>query len=239
MSTTDTTWPTQLRLPGQTAAHPGPVDMTMMYVMHHAFRRDLAAFAAAAEATPVADRECWVALAGRWELFATALHHHHSGEDAGLWPLLAARATEEERAVLRAMEDEHGEIDPILASCADGLRRLAANPDEDVRAALAVRLVAARERLGHHLRHEETEAIAILQRVITQDEWEALEEEHFREGIPFRQVVALVPWVLDGLPDGVRRDLFGQPGGALHHLLWLVSRGGYQRRTDTAFRYVA
>ena len=36
----------QLRLPGQTAAHEGPVDMHMMYVMHHAFRRDLAAFAA-------------------------------------------------------------------------------------------------------------------------------------------------------------------------------------------------
>lgn len=239
MSTTETTWPTQLRLAGQTAAHPGPVDMTMMYVMHHAFRRDLAAFAAAAEATPVADRESWAALAARWELFATALHHHHSGEDAGLWPLLSERATDEERAVLRAMEDEHTEIDPILEACADGLRRLAARADEDVRAALAVRLVAARERLGHHLRHEETEAIAILQRVITNAEWEALEEQHFKQGLSLRQVTALVPWVLDELPDGVRRDLFAQPGGAVHRLLWLVSRRGHQRRKATAFRYVA
>jgi iron-sulfur cluster repair protein YtfE (RIC family) len=237
MSTTDTTWPTQLRLPGQTAAHPGPVDMTMMYVMHHAFRRDLAAFAAAAEATPVADRECWVALAGRWELFATALHHHHTGEDAGLWPLLAARATEEERAVLRAMEDEHGEIDPILASCADGLRRLAANPDEDVRAALAVRLVAARERLGHHLRHEETEAIAILQRVVSAEEWEQLEQEHFRAGMPLREVVGMVPWVMDGLPGPVVRRLVGQPGGRIYWLLWRIARPAYERRNRAAFRW--
>ena len=47
-----TPWPEQLRFPGQAAAHPGPADMTLMYVMHHAFRRDLAAFAAAATATP-------------------------------------------------------------------------------------------------------------------------------------------------------------------------------------------
>ena len=36
-----------LRLPGQAAAPDGPVDMTMMYLSHHAFRRDLAAFAEA------------------------------------------------------------------------------------------------------------------------------------------------------------------------------------------------
>ena len=46
-TTTDLGHPRQLRLPGQTAAPDGPVDMTIMYVMHHAFRRDLAAFAMA------------------------------------------------------------------------------------------------------------------------------------------------------------------------------------------------
>ena len=97
-------WPVQLRLPGQTAAHEGPVDMHMMYVMHHAFRRDLAAFAAAAAVTPSADRDTWQALARRWELFSTALHHHHAGEDAGLWPRLLEVADEQDRATLEAME---------------------------------------------------------------------------------------------------------------------------------------
>ena len=36
----------QITLPGQTATVGGPLDMTMMYVMHHAFRRDLRALAA-------------------------------------------------------------------------------------------------------------------------------------------------------------------------------------------------
>ena len=119
----------------------------MMYLMHHAFRRDLAAFAAAAGTTPVADRESWRALAERWELFAVALHHHHTGEDTCLWPALLDRADEQGRAVLEAMEAEHDEIDPTLEACAAGFARLAGHADEDARCALAVRLVAARESL--------------------------------------------------------------------------------------------
>ncbi len=175
--TTDTTdWPEQLRLPGQTAAHPGPIDMTMMYVMHHAFRRDLEAFATAAGTTPASDRRAWQAMAERWEIFSSALHHHHSGEDAGLWPALMDRADEEGRATLEAMEAEHSEIDPILEACAAGLQRLAEHPDDDARAALAVRLVAARERLAEHLKHEETEAIPLIQALLTQEEWERIDE---------------------------------------------------------------
>ena len=61
--TLDPTWPAQISLPGQTAAPEGPVDMYMMYVMHHAFRRDLTKLAAAAQCTPVGDRIAWRMLA--------------------------------------------------------------------------------------------------------------------------------------------------------------------------------
>ena len=107
---------TQLVLPGQAAAPEGPVDMAGMWVMHHAFRRDLAAFAEAVPATPVHDRATWQALEARWGRFAEVLHHHHSGEDAGLWPLLGARAGLAERATLDAMEADHETIDPLLSA---------------------------------------------------------------------------------------------------------------------------
>jgi hypothetical protein len=230
-------WPEQIRLPGQAAAHPGPVDMTMMYLMHHAFRRDLAGFAAAAGTTPVSDRESWQALAERWELFSFALHHHHTGEDNGLWPALLDRADEPGRAVLEAMEAEHEEIDPTLAACTAGFARLAGHADEDARCALAVRLVAARERLGDHLRHEETEAIELIQALLTQEEWEAIEKEHFASGVAFRNVVALVPWALHEVPGPIRRELFAKTG-AMHRMLWRFSRKGFEQREAIAFRYV-
>lgn len=234
-TTTDTTWPEQLNLPGQTAAHPGPIDMTMMYVMHHAFRRDLEAFATAAGLTPASDRRAWQAMARRWEIFSSALHHHHSGEDAGLWPALLDRADAEGRATLEAMEAEHAEIDPILEACGTGFARLAEHPDEDVRAALAVRLVAARERLAEHLKHEETEAIALIQALLTSEEWEAIIKEHFDADVSFKEILTLVPWVAHKLPESALRELFAKPGGSMHRVMLLVTKRRFTKLERAAF----
>ena len=236
--TDPSTWPTQVRLPGQTAAHPGPVDMTMMYVMHHAFRRDLAVLTAAAGVTPATDRRAWVALADRWALFAEALHLHHTGEDRGLWPRLLAVATPEEAEVLEAMEAEHEGIDPMLTACAAGFARLREHADEDARATLAVRLAAARAQLGEHLRHEETEAIAIIQRRLSDADWHQIEEESFKHDIAPRTLLKLVPWVAEGVPADVREVVFSAPGGRINQALWYLTRGGFRRRQRRALAYV-
>ena len=241
MTKTPTTraWPTQILLPGQAAAPEGPVDMVMMYVMHHAFRRDLAAFAAAAPATPLDDRLAWRDLATRWDLFATALHHHHSGEDAGLWPLLMSRADSTGRALLEAMEAEHGEIDPILQACAAGFTRLAERADADARAALVVRLVAGRESLARHLAHEETDAITLIQRVMTDAEWRQVEDEYFKsQPIPPRLILKMLPWMFDKLPTPVREQRLAE-APLLHRVVYRLFRGSYQRTDRRTFRYAA
>ncbi len=230
--------PTPIRLPGQAAAHEGPVDMTMMYLAHHAFRRDLGTFAAAVPVTPVDDQATWRAMGERWAMFSTVLHHHHEGEDTWVWPFLMERADASGRAVLEAMEAEHAEIDPILAACAEGFDRLANHADADARAALAVRLVAARESLGRHLQHEETHAIALMQQVMTGAEWEEL-DRHFKEQLRLRDVFALVPWILLDVPETVRAELFQLPGGRGHRLLWWLTRGRFARRHARAFKHLA
>jgi len=226
-----------VRLPGQAAAPEGPVDMTMMYLSHHAFRRDLAAFAAAVPVTPVEDRGAWRALADRWRLFSHVLHHHHAGEDEWVWPFLLERVGPEDREVLEAMEAEHAEIDPTLEACAAGMAWLAEHADADARAALAVRVVAARESLGRHLAHEETEAIALMQRVMTGEEWEQL-DEHFKEALTLRDLPRLVPWALLEVPPSVREQVFARPGGFLHRVVWVLTRRAFNRYEARAFRYL-
>jgi hemerythrin-like domain-containing protein len=228
---------TQICLPGQAAAPDGPVDLTTMFVMHHAFRRDLAQFAEAAEVTPAADRTTWTALAERWSLFAEVLHHHHHGEDTGLWPLLMDRTDEGGRAVLAAMEAEHAEIDPLLAACAAGFARLSTTTDEDTRAALAVRLVAARESLGRHLVHEETEALVILQEVFTPQEWHDLETEHFRKPLGLRAVLRIVPWAASGLGED-DWEMVRRRAGVANELIWRMTRRRFAAREEVAFRHL-
>jgi hypothetical protein len=234
----DPAWPVQLLLPGQAAAPDGPVDMFMMYLMHFGFRRDLTAFAAAAAATPVADRGTWTALAKRWEVFAQMLHHHHSGEDTGLWPLLMERTDDAGREVLEAMESEHGEIDPILQACDAGFARLAAGADEDTRNALVVRLCAGKESLGRHLAHEETEAIAIIQQVMSDDDWKRLETEHFTPKMTLTLLRNAIPWLLQELPPAGQAKAFAAAAPP-QRVVWWLTRGGFARRERRAFHYLA
>ena len=226
-------WPHQLRLPGQAAAPEGPVDLSMLFLLHLALRRDVAAFAAEVRLVPVDDRGSWRRLARRWTLFATALHHHHAVEDRWLWPALRDRATPDERATLAAMGTGYGDLDGLLEAVAVGLDALAAGAGHDARAALAVRLVAARESLGRHLAHEETDALGIAQARLTSGEWQAL-EAGFGEGLGVRDLVAMVPWALHGLAEHHRGELLSR-SGRLHRVLWRLTRHGFARREARTF----
>jgi hypothetical protein len=230
----------QLTLPGQAAAPDGPVDLTPMFLMHHAFRRDLAAFSAAVDATPVTDRRTWRALDLRWRRFATVLHHHHTGEDRYIWPELLAAVTDggtaADRATLDAMAAEHGEIDPMLEACARGFATLAERSDEAARAALADDLTRTRERLGSHLGHEERDALALVQRFLTPEDWVGLDEQ-VSSGYPARLIPFTLAWVMHGLPAEGRAAAAGFLGRAAV-VLWSVAfRRAFERTERVAFRY--
>jgi deazaflavin-dependent oxidoreductase (nitroreductase family) len=206
--TTASLSPAQLTLPGQAAAPDGEVDVAAMYLMHWGFRRDLAAFAAAVPVTPVADRRAWTRLSRRFALFAGVLHKHHTGEDAGLWPLLAERGADP--AVLDALEAEHAVIDPLLARCAAGLSALAAgHSDEAGRDTLAARLTELGDELGSHLGHEERDGMALVQAHLTQADWERLDREHFAPQYRARDVVPVLGWVMADLPAEAERAIPG------------------------------
>lgn len=225
----------QLCLPGQTDTAEGPVDLTNMYLAHHGFRRDLAAFAGAVPVTPVEDRDSWRALAERWAMFAEVLHHHHKAEDDWLWPVLVERSDAAGRETLEAMEAEHAEIDPTLEACTAGFQRLADHADPDTRAALSVRLSAARESLGRHLAHEERDALRLVQTVMGVERWAHFEKQ-IEETIRFSQVVRLVPWAIDGLSADARRQVFATTGTA-HRILWQLTRRRFERLDRRAFRH--
>jgi hemerythrin-like domain-containing protein len=233
------TWPEQLTYPGQTHTAPGPHDMTGMYRAHFAFRRDLAKFEAAVRRTPVEAADSWRALAARWAIFAEVLHHHHTIEDVMIWPVLLRRTEAdgdiEGTALLHAMEAEHEHIDPSLEGCAAGFTAMVEHPCDDHRNALDVHVTSARQLLADHLRHEETEAIPLIMRAMTAQEWEA-SEAYATQGVSPRKLVELVPWMVEGMsPELLAREVAGAPRAM--RLLLKLFRRRWVRRERVAFRY--
>jgi hypothetical protein len=200
--------PAQLLFPGQAAAPDGPVDLAGMYLMHRGFRRDLHAFATATAGTPVTNRSRWVRLSRRFALFAGILHKHHHGEDIGLWPLLHERGADQ--TVLDALEAEHAQIDPLLRTCTEDLAALAAGTgDEATRDRLAGCTARLRDALCAHLAHEERDGMAEVQKHLSQQDWDRLDEEVFAPEYSPREVPAVLGWVVSGL---TRDQMLRMPG---------------------------
>lgn len=229
----------QISLPGQTHVAVGPHDMTGMYVMHHAFRRDLVAFESAVRHTPVGDCDAWRALQDRWARFGDTLHHHHRVEDDAIWPVLLERADAagetDARALLDAMEAEHEQIDPALAACTDGFAQMVEHPCTDHRNALDVHVTTTHALLLDHLRHEETEALPLAQRRMTADDWETSEKAAQR-AYPARMMPFLLGWVFHGLTADQLAALKPLLNPAQLLLSRLVRRR-FARREMRAFRY--
>ena len=230
----------QLDLPGQAHVADGPLDLTGMYGMHFAFRRDLDDVVAAVRRTPVADHVVWTALQERWARFFEVLHHHHEAEDTHIWPVTRAHAAAAGRpeavALLDSMEAEHELIDPALQACTDGLAAMVAHPCADHRNALDVEVTEVRELLHAHLAREEREALPLVQELMGVEEWAASEQAIARE-YGLRIVPFAVPWLFKGLPPEKAAEVL--PFLALpHRVLLRLLTPRFLRREAVAFRYV-
>lgn len=229
----------QLDLPGQTHVAEGPRSLDGMYIMHFGFRRTLDDFVDGVRRTPVTEAKAWRAMAAYWDGFATALHHHHDIEDVAIWPVLLehadARGSARDRETLEAMEAEHSVIDPSLAACHAGFALMLTHPCEDHRHALDVRVTALREALGNHLRHEETEALPMLQATMAAEEW-AASEAYAQSAFERRSIPFFVGWVLHDLPVEARRRMFRMAGPAYRVVALLVCPR-FERLHRRAFRH--
>jgi hemerythrin-like domain-containing protein len=168
------------------------LDMTRMYIMHNALRRELERIAKVTARSDDDPRRVMRTAVG-WELFKSFLHIHHAAEDEALWPVMreALAGQPDELALLDAMAAEHAAIDPMLraidATLADR------NSGSDVLGGLTDALAAV---LRGHLMHEEDEALAVIDATLSPAQWQVLVDEHNRLGAD--DMPRMTAWVLEG-----------------------------------------
>lgn len=173
------------------------LDMTPMLAMHDALRREAEQLDRVTIRVD-ADPRAILRTAAGWELFKTSLHVHHSAEDDALWPGLRLTLADRpgDLTLLEAMEAEHAALDQVieaidaaLAGPEYGLDRLGDLTDS---------LVTG---LTGHLRHEEDQALPLIQAVTTQEQWTHFGQIHAqRVG---SAVPRILPWLLEGASDEV------------------------------------
>jgi iron-sulfur cluster repair protein YtfE (RIC family) len=174
----------------------GKLDMTAMYAMHDALRRELRHLA---EVTANADDDPRRILgtAAGWELFKKALHVHHTAEDDALWPVMreALAGRPDDLALLEAMEAEHAAIDPVIEAIDEEVGRALTDPGSGP-ARLGDLTDALVTGLDGHLEHEEDEALPLIQSVVTEQQWRHFGQVHGQRIGP--DAPRILPWMLDG-----------------------------------------
>ncbi|MFI0722754.1 hemerythrin domain-containing protein [Streptomyces sp. NPDC021224] len=171
------------------------IDLTAMYAMHDALRRELAHLD---RITTRADLDPGpvVATCAGWELFKKALHVHHTAEDDALWPVLRSNLAghAEDLALLEAMEAEHAAIDPLIAA----VDAAALDPGADS-GHLGELVDALTVGLTGHLKHEEDAALPLIRRALTPGQWAHFGQTHAQRIGP--DAPRLLPWLLDGADE--------------------------------------
>ncbi|MGI5269817.1 hemerythrin domain-containing protein [Nonomuraea sp. CA-218870] len=202
---------------------PYRLDMSMMLALHDALRREVERVARVAAKTGDDPRRILAAAAG-WELFKKFLRVHHTTEDDVLWPAMRGAVTADGLALLDAMEDEHAAIDPLLdavdAALVDrehGAGRLAGLVD-----ALATGLAG-------HLRHEESDGLALIDATLRQEEWSRFGQAH--RGRIGDDLTTYLPWLLDGRTPRVAAALLGNLPPAIREAYRDEWRPAYDRLT--------
>ena len=167
-------------------------DMTMMFVVHDALRRELDRIARVT-ARPDDDPKHIVRTAAGWEMFKSYLHIHHTTEDALLWPPLRKAFADDSQAtaLLDAMEAEHAVIDPLITAIDAAAADREAGPGR-----LGELTDALATALRGHLAHEEKDGLPVIDSAITAEQWQAFSAEGAK--LIAGDVSRFIPWAFDG-----------------------------------------
>jgi hemerythrin-like domain-containing protein len=171
------------------------LDMGMMYAMHDALRRELERLARISAHADDDPRRILRTAAG-WQMFKSYLLVHHTAEDDAVWAVMEQELADQpdDLALLQAMELEHAAIDPLLkaidAAATDwdgGPERLGGLVDE------------LNTKLRAHLKHEESEGLALIDSTLTPEQWQDFANLH-RDRIG-ADAAHYLPWLLDGASE--------------------------------------
>lgn len=168
-----------------------------MGIVHAAFARDLDRMRDVLDG-PIESSTQREALGQHAVWMMEFLHHHHTSEDNGLWPLVRRRAPAA-GLLLDSLEADHQRIVPAAEAFAAAGRAFAGPAGNQARTGLLAALDDLSDALLPHLEREVAEGMPVVAASISAAEWRAWDKQYNIKPRSFRQLGLEGHWILDGL----------------------------------------
>ncbi|NMO01311.1 hemerythrin domain-containing protein [Gordonia sp. TBRC 11910] len=179
-----------------------------MVIVHNVFRSNLEALPDLIRAVADGDRGRAAVLTGWLTELITGLHHHHTGEDELMWPLLTSRAPADNALVLR-MEEQHARIADLVSVVHAQATAFTTSGSRSAGASLAASITELNGVLAEHLGEEEARILPIVEQVMTPAEWKVLADRG-NASIPKDRRLTFLGFMLYTASDSQRTLLMSQ-----------------------------
>lgn len=177
-------------------------DTSEMVMVHNAFRRHLAAMPDLVSQVSAADTVRAQRLVVFLNELVSGLHHHHTGEDELMWPILRERAPAD-TALVQRMEAQHERIASLMKRADREAVEFASSAAPLTRDRLAATLRLLSAALDEHLDEEERRILPVAEQVMTVPEWEDLAERG-REHMAEERRLVFLGFILHGATEADR-----------------------------------
>jgi Hemerythrin HHE cation binding domain len=189
-------------------------DRREMLIIHDLLRREFALMPGLVDAVPLGDRDRARLVGDHIDRLTVLLHHHHSGEDTNVWPLLADRCAESVAALIATMHDQHEQLAALLdaLNAALAVWRVDATADSGHR--LADVLDQTLSSLRTHLDDEERHFLPLLEQHISAAEWDGFVQKGSADADPAELPLLFGMLMYEGDPEIIERVLAAMPADA-------------------------
>ena len=183
-------------------------DTREMVVVHDLFRREFGNLPGLVRGVAVGDTERAAVVVEFLRELAAGLHHHHTGEDELMWPLLLERCATDAALILR-MEEQHERIAALHDRAVDQAAAFEAGASAETGERLAQTLTTLAAALDEHMREEEDHVLPLVEQHLSVAEWEALGERG-RAGLSKDRLLVQLGFILLGTSPADRAAFLAQ-----------------------------
>jgi iron-sulfur cluster repair protein YtfE (RIC family) len=212
------------------AAGPPRGRFTIVFLIHEAFRRDIARLGSAVRGAATEPARA-ARLRAHWGFIDEQLHHHHQVEDDSLWPLVRPKLAghQDSLAVLDRMEADHLALQPHSRAVEEAMAAFASGPTAAQGTELADRLDTFGDVLGAHLDAEEVDCFPVIDQALSAEEFESFGKATAK-AVGMRGSARFVPWIFDGADPGERQAVLQMPPPPVRLLCRYAWEPRYQRQ---------